>query len=123
MALIQACEEDEQAAIFDWARFCSGRLPELGLLYHIPNGGLRSKAEAGKFQRGGVKAGVPDICLPVARCGFHGLYIELKTIHGRISDRQLEWNKNLKLQGYCSMVCFGADEAISFIEKYIKGAL
>ena len=30
------------------------------------------------LKRQGVKAGVPDIMLPAARAGYHGLYIELK---------------------------------------------
>lgn len=38
----------------------------------------RDKATAVALKRQGVKAGVPDICLPVARNGYHGLHIELK---------------------------------------------
>lgn len=71
-------ESVEQQCLFRWAAFQSGRFPELALLYHVPNGGSRKKAEAGRFRAEGVKAGVPDLCLPVARGGFHGLYIELK---------------------------------------------
>lgn len=65
-------EEDEQIALFLWAKMASATMPELDLLYHIPNGGSRGKAEAGRFKASGVKAGVPDIFLPVARGGKHG---------------------------------------------------
>ena len=65
-------ESVEQQCLFRWAAFQSGRFPELALLYHVPNGGSRKKAEAGRFRAEGVKAGVPDLCLPVARGGFHG---------------------------------------------------
>ncbi len=44
----------------------------------MPNGGKRDKATAAVLKRQGVKAGVPDIMLPAARAGYHGLYIELK---------------------------------------------
>ena len=60
-------ESAEQQCLFRWAVFQSGRFPELALLYHVPNGGSRKKAEAGRFRAEGVKAGVPDLCLPVAR--------------------------------------------------------
>lgn len=60
-------ESVEQISLFRWANYSRGRYPELALLHHIPNGGTRSKSEAGRFRAEGVKAGVPDICLPVAR--------------------------------------------------------
>lgn len=65
-------ESVEQQCLFRWAAFQSGRFPELALLYHVPNGGSRKKAEAGRFRAEGVKAGVPDLCLPVARGGAQG---------------------------------------------------
>ena len=123
MGLIRLSESDEQTAIFDWARFCSGRIPELNLLYHVPNGGFRTKTEAAKFQSEGVKAGVPDLVLPVARNGYHALYIELKAKDGKVSDIQKKWLNDLRYQGNCALACFGADEAISVIEKYLKGEL
>ena len=63
--VIQPTEEQEQAYIFQWAEIMAFKVPELELLHHIPNGGMRSKAEAVRFKRTGVKAGVPDLCLPV----------------------------------------------------------
>ncbi len=70
-----------------------------------------------------MKSGVPDLVLPVARSCYHGLYIELKAMDGTVSDKQGEWIDNLRIQGYCAIVCYGADETISAIEKYLKGAL
>lgn len=60
-------EAQEQMTLFSWAAMQSGKYPELNLLYHVPNGGSRHKAEAGRLRAEGVKAGVPDLCLPVAR--------------------------------------------------------
>lgn len=71
-------EANEQEALFRWAAFVRGRFPEIDLLYHIPNGGSRNRLEAANLKRQGVKAGVPDLCLPVASGKYHGLYIELK---------------------------------------------
>ena len=114
-------EEQEQAVVFQWAEIMENRYPELKLLYHVPNGGLRSKSEAVRFKRVGVKSGVPDICLPVARKGYHGLYIEMKRQKGgTLSKPQREWLDDLFAQGYLAVRCDGADEAISTLERYLK---
>ena len=49
-----ASEEEEQAALFEWAAWKLQRWPELGLLFHIPNGGLRNKVTAAKLKSVGV---------------------------------------------------------------------
>lgn len=115
-------EDTEQAHIFEWAAWASGKYPELDLMHHIPNGGKRSKSEAARFKAQGVKAGVPDIFLPCARGGYHGLYIELKrTKGGKISTAQKEWIDALRGQGYKVIVCYGFDEAREVIISYLEG--
>ena len=42
-------EEDEQIALFRWAAWQANSTPELRLLYHVPNGGSRHKAEAARL--------------------------------------------------------------------------
>lgn len=114
-------ESQEQQLLFEWAALSAGKWPELALMYHIPNGGSRSKSEAGRFRAEGVKAGVPDICLPVARGGYHGLYIELKRVKGgRVSTPQQGWIAALRDQGYCACVCKGWDDAAHVIKKYLE---
>ena len=104
-----------------WAMYQRVRYPELELLYHVPNGGRRDKAEAAHLRRQGVKAGVPDLCLPVPRGGFHGLYIELKADKGKLTDHQQKWLSKLQGQGYMAKVCHGWQEAVATIETYLKG--
>ena len=68
-----------------------------------------------------MKPGVPDLCLPVARGGYHGLYIELKrAVGGILSDEQKWWIDELKSQGYAAIVCHGAEEAIRTIKEYLS---
>lgn len=115
-------ESVEQQRLFMWARLQACKYPELALLYHVPNGGSRNKAEAGRLQAEGVKSGVPDLCLPVARGCFHGLYIELKrTEGGRVSENQREWLDVLQKQGYCAVVCKGWEAAAEEIKNYLNG--
>ncbi len=114
-------EDLEQTFLFRWAAFASGKYPELDLMFHIPNGGLRSKSEAGRLKAQGVKSGVPDICLPVARGGYHGLYIELKKEHsGTVSENQKIWLSKLTHQGYYAVVCHGWEKAKETIEEYLN---
>lgn len=114
-------EEVEQTCLFRWAAYSSGAMPELRLLHAIPNGGLRSKSEAARMKAAGVKAGVPDMLLPVARHGCHGLYIELKRQQGgRVSPEQLAWMGELAWQGYACAVCRGWEMAKDAIVKYLQ---
>lgn len=117
-------ESQEQQLLFEWAALSAGRWPELALMYHIPNGGSRSKSEAGRFKAEGVKAGVPDICLPVARGGYHGLYMELKRVKGgRVSPAQQGWIAALRDQGYYACVCKGWDDAAHIIKAYLENKI
>ena len=115
-------EAHEHSALFDWAGWAAGQHPELNLLFHIPNGGSRNKIEAHNLRLQGVRPGVPDICLPVPRPPYHGLYIELKRRKGgKVSDEQRAWIYCLNRYGYRAVVCKGWDEAREEIEKYLGG--
>lgn len=71
-------EADQQRKLFQWTTFIRTKYPEIDLMFHIPNGGSRNKLEAANLKKQGVKAGVPDLFLPVGRGSYHGLFIELK---------------------------------------------
>lgn len=115
-------ESEEQTELFRWAELQKCKYPELELLHHIPNGGSRNKIEAARLKAQGVKSGVPDVFLPVARKSYHGLYIELKRRkNGHVSDSQQKWIESLNDQGYMAVVCYGCQEAIEAILQYLKG--
>ena len=120
--MIIPTEAQEQAALFARCKVMEWKYPELRLLHHIPNGGSRNAAEAANLRRQGVKPGVPDIFLPVARGRYHGLYIELKRRKGgRVSAAQREFMTGLKQQDFFVIVCRGADQAYNVIMSYMKG--
>lgn len=112
-------ESDEQIALFEWAKLMQNQHPELSLLHAIGNGGKRNIREAARMKREGVKAGVSDIMLPVARGDYHGLYIELKAGKGKPSDKQKWWIEETTKQGYMSRVCVGWVEASEVIKEYL----
>ena len=112
-------EHKMQVRVFRWAKVMEQNYSELSLLFAIPNGGLRNKIVASKMKAEGVKSGVSDIFLSVARGGFHGLYIEMKMPKGKISDNQREFINKVKKQGYKAEICYSSDDAISIIEEYV----
>ena len=109
-------EADEQAILFQWAAY----FPELEYMFAVPNGGSRHPAEAANLKRQGVKAGVPDVCLPLPRGKYHGLYIEMKVGRNKPTDKQNEWLAHLKSVGYETAVCYGFEEARDTILAYLK---
>lgn len=117
-------EEQEQIALFTWATLsvAIGDHPELVLLHHTPNGGWRDKKTAGRLRAAGVKAGVPDLHLPIARHGYHSLWIELKRADhsNHPSPDQEWWIERLRAEGHCVVVAYGSEEAIAAIEEYLK---
>lgn len=113
-------ESEEQRCLFDWATIVAGKYPALNLLFHIPNEGKRSQWTGARMRSEGLKSGVPDLCLPVARSGYHGLYIELKAGKNKPTANQLVWLEALEAQGYKTAVCYGWEAAKTVIEAYLK---
>lgn len=113
-------EAYEQIKLFNWVAFERNNYPQLDLLYHIPNGGKRNQKEAFNLKRQGVRAGVPDLCLPVARGKFHALYIELKVGKNTATQKQKDWIKKLEKQGNLALVCYGWEEASKVLLNYIR---
>lgn len=119
----------EQRALIRWAELAKGNYPPLALLFAIPNGGFRHITTARNMKAEGAKPGVPDLFLPVARGGFHGLFIEMKrpgvkpkraSSKGGLSDVQIAWKADLEGQGYRVAVCYGFEEAKHMIEAYLN---
>ncbi|MNN12345.1 VRR-NUC domain protein [compost metagenome] len=114
-------EGQEQAALM---RELELRYPAVfELMYHVPNGGHRVKAVAGKLKAQGVKAGIPDLVLTMARGGFFGLYIEFKATppnDAAISPSQNERIRKLNEQGYLAVVCRGHFDTIEQIRAYLR---
>lgn len=109
---------------------------ELARMHAIANGGKRDKITAGKLKAEGVKAGVPDIFLPVPMpmSGLNrwdkrhcGLYIEMKRpkagqqTAGSTSNEQETWIVYLRSAGYAVGVYFDWRSAAKDIQQYMEG--
>ncbi|MBK9497331.1 MAG: VRR-NUC domain-containing protein [Xanthomonadales bacterium] len=114
-------EHEEQAALIRWAEAQKCTTPELGRLVAVPNGGKRHIKVAMALKDEGVKPGYPDILLDVARAGFHGLKIEMKSGDNKTSAKQDEWLEWLASQGYCCYIAYGWIAARRLITEYLAG--
>lgn len=108
----------EEALQRSVAAFLDVALPREAVWFHPPNGGARTKAEAGVFRATGVKPGVPDVVII-----YRGrpLFIELKNParrghkNGGLSDAQVEMRERLTRAGAVYHVCYTLDEVIGFV--------
>lgn len=114
-------EHEEQVALFQWAEMAQAEHPELALLFAVPNGGYRPMATAAQLKAEGVRSGVPDVCLPVARGRWHSLWLELKRANrtNHPTPAQVEWIERLRTYGHMVAVAYGAQEAIDAITTYL----
>lgn len=119
-------EDGHQAALFCWIALNIQTYPLLRWLFAIPNGGLRDKRTGGKLKATGVKAGVPDLCLPIPRGDFNGLWVELKIpktdkkAKGVVRAEQKEWKRFLLQQGYGVYIAYGWEDARDTLIAYLE---
>lgn len=108
-----------QAAFFKWCGVMERQYPELRLIHAIPNGAHKSAVSRMVFKLTGLKAGVPDVFLPVARGGSHGLYLEFKSAKGRLSPEQRSWLAGLTEQGFRCAVVRDWEQGATIVLDYL----
>lgn len=118
MKLVES-ESYIQSAFFDWLKVHERKHPELSLFYAIPNGANKSITARMKFQREGLKPGVPDCHLPLPSQGKNGLWIEFKSKRGTVSDVQWTWITMLRMSGHQVEICRSWVDAANFTIEYL----
>ena len=115
-------EHAEQSVVVRWAQLSAKRWPELDTLYAIPNGAKLSNGGRGwtKLAAEGARKGMPDLCLPCARNGYHALYIEMKVNDNKPTEDQARIMDLLHQQGNLAIPCWTAGEAIQALQEYLE---
>lgn len=115
-------EHAHQVAFFQWLAL-SG-IEDRHMAFAVPNGGERQQIVASKMKAEGVKSGVPDVCWPVPRGRFAGLWLELKRPGAERkknwdrSDNQVRWHKDLIRHHYAVCLVCGWESMAWAIRKY-----
>lgn len=112
-------EHDEQRTFFQILALNERKHPELKWVFAIPNGGDRHPAVAAKLRAEGVKAGIHDVCIPIARGGYHGAFIEFKFGRNKMQPVQQEFATFLIGQNYRTRLSYCCMDAIDFLEDYL----
>lgn len=113
-------EHQIQTAFVTWAMYARCEHPDLELLYAIPNGGARNVQTGARLKAEGVRRGVPDMHLPVARGPFIGLWLEFKTDKGRADEAQVKRMERLRAAGHRCEVVRSSDEARRITVEYLR---
>ena len=116
---LKAKEHAEQVALIKWKRLHVSEYAGLECLYSVPNAESDMKKLAYKKAEG-LLAGVSDLCLPIARGKYHGLYIEMKKRDGgnKGSEKQVAWGRAMHHYGNKHVFAWGFDEARQAIRDY-----
>lgn len=127
--MIYPTEDKEQEAVIEWAAWHPGIAD---VLIAIPNGAhlagdsVQRAKQMKRLKKQGLKPGVSDLFLAKPMQHYAGLWIEMKRQPGakpRVSVDQLDWLYLMQEKGYCTALCYGADQAIQAIQDYLVGRL
>lgn len=97
---VDSPEHIQQKSLVDWLGLAATRYAILRRVYKIPNEALRSKLERHLVLSEGLRKGVLDLHLPVARQGYIGWWAEFKAGRGKLTPEQLDWAAFLKAEGH-----------------------
>jgi hypothetical protein len=104
-------EHEEQCDFVSWFRQAYKGIR----IFAIPNGGQRNIATATRLKCEGVSRGVPDLFIPE-----WGIWIEMKSLKGMLSEDQESWKKYLEDVGYKYIVGYGMADAVRHLKKIIE---
>lgn len=109
-------EDSNQAALIKWSDMHKNIGP---FLHAIANGGSRHILEAVKLKKTGVRAGVFDLFLMIPNKVYHGLFIEMKSKKGKLTEKQKEFQDRAESKNYCTFVAYNWIEAKDKILEYL----
>lgn len=111
-------EHQEQCALIEWFDHAAPTRYKFRL-FAIPNGGDRHPGVGKKLKLEGMRPGVLDLQLPVARQGFIGLWVEMKFGTNTLTDNQAGWKEFLEDNGHRVEVCYSFSAARAVIVDYL----
>lgn len=113
-------ESEMATALVRWFDYAHKGLgcPSADLLIHCKNEGKQSPIAGARMKAQGVRSGVSDYLLLVARREFHGLALELKAPNGKLSQAQADWLDLVQNQGFEACVAYSLTEAMEHIVWY-----
>jgi hypothetical protein len=110
----------QQEVIRQWAALCASYGLAENLLMAFPLQAARTPRNGARMKREGMRKGTLDLFLAVPAQGYHGLWIEMKTEKGVVSDEQTAMLVILNEQNYVTAVCRDVIPAMTEIKMYLN---
>lgn len=112
-------ESQIQMQCVDWFSHQYRSLFEAGKLVHIANERKCSSRAGRELNKMGVRKGIPDLSLFIAKKGYHGLFIEMKRPREYPRPEQRAMMASLEEEGYKCVVCRSLEEFRKIINEYL----
>lgn len=107
-----------QKAVIKWIRL----QPHLEyLVMKLSNEGKRSLSYGKQMKDEGLLPGAFDLFISIPSHGFHGAWIELKSVNGVLSLEQHKFKRAQEEVGFFCEVCYSIEEALDTISWYLNG--
>ena len=87
---------------------------------HLAGDSARRSATMARMKNSGHVNGVADLFLMLPKNGKAGLFIEMKSKNGKVSDAQKDFIKMAQDAGYQAEICYGFEQAQALIKNYLK---
>lgn len=95
--------------------------PELNdLVMAIPNGAPVTARQRMYLSAEGMLAGAPDLLIAKPVAPYHGLFLELKTEKGVLSEAQKRVQRSLESVGYRVITVYGFEAAYDAVCAYME---
>ena len=116
-------ESSEQIKIFLWIKENEEVYPVLKTIFHTPNSFFGTGfAIIMWLKKLGMRKGVYDIIVPIAKKGYSSLWIEMKKEKGKLSSEQKMFSELINLYSDFPTkfeICYNSDNCIKLIKEYL----
>lgn len=110
-------ESNEQIAAMEWLRL---QHPKIALhTMHIGNERKATYYAGYIMKQMGVLKGASDLFMAWPNGGYHGLFIEVKSMIGKPTPAQVAFIERMRSVGYKAEFCYGSEAVINTMKEYI----
>jgi hypothetical protein len=112
-------ESVTQQYFMQWLKLQYPRVHEVTASF--PNEGKRSYKNASRMKAEGLKKGMPDLGIFYPTPRHHGMFIELKSPKGKLTEDQCNMMELLASKGYYCCASWTLESAQDEVRKYLNG--
>jgi hypothetical protein len=117
-------ESSEQIKIFEWIKQNEEAYPVLKTIFHTPNSFFGTNFGIVMWlKKLGMRKGVYDIIVPIAKNGYSSLWIEMKKEKGKLTSEQKMFSELINTYSDSPTkfeVFYDADSCILSIKEYLQ---